>query len=56
MYVQDAYQYYAGRTVKWLATVGDIGASLDFQYNNQHSDYNDHDSLFATAFYNYFNL
>ena len=56
LYVQDLYQYYAGRTVKWLATVGDIGCSLEFKYDNKHSDYDDHNSLFATAFYNYFNL
>lgn len=55
LYVNDQYEYNAGRTVRWIATVGDIGASLELKSDNKHYDYDDHDSLFSTAFENYFN-
>ncbi|MGV8146099.1 MAG: hypothetical protein ACLKAK_05825 [Alkaliphilus sp.] len=55
VYVNGGYQYQAGRTVKWKAVVADIGASLDFSYDNHHHDYFDNEGLLDTGLYNYFN-
>lgn len=55
VYVEDEYQYQADRTVKWRAIVADLGATLDFQYDNHHHDYFDNEGLLDTGLDNYFN-
>lgn len=47
--------YWAGRTVKWTALVGDIGASLQQDYENKHNDFFDNNAILETGLYNYFN-
>ncbi|MGV8148215.1 MAG: hypothetical protein ACLKAK_12855 [Alkaliphilus sp.] len=45
--------YRAGRTVKWNAVVADLGASLDFRYENVDYDYWDNKALLNQGITNY---
>jgi len=55
VYVNDTYQYQAGRTVKWVAACGDSNATFTFKSNNYVYDFYDNDGLMDTGFYNYYN-
>lgn len=48
--------YRAGRTVKWNAIVADLGASLDFRYENVDHDYWDNKALLNQGITNYLRL
>ncbi|MGV8145175.1 MAG: hypothetical protein ACLKAK_00865 [Alkaliphilus sp.] len=45
--------YRAGRTVKWNAIVADLGATLDFRYENVDHDYFDNHALLNQGIINY---
>lgn len=53
--VGEVQPYWAGRTVCWTGIAADLGATLDFEYENKHSDYDDNTGLLETGLYNYFN-
>lgn len=54
--INDMQPYWAGRTVKWTAVTGDIGAALTFDYENRHDDFYDNDGLLDTGLRNYANM
>lgn len=51
--IGDVQPYWAGRTVKWTAITGDIGAALTFDYENKHNDFDDNNALLETGLRNY---
>lgn len=51
--ISGATYYWAGRTVKWIAKVADIGATLNFIYDNFHYDFYNHSALLNTGINNY---
>lgn len=53
--IGDIQPYWSGRTVKWTAIVGDIGAALTFDYENKHNDFDDNNAILDTGLRNYFN-
>lgn len=53
--INDVQPYWAGRTVKWTAVTGDIGAALTFDYENRHDDFYDNEGLLDTGLRNYAN-
>ena len=54
--INDIQPYWAGRTVKWTAITGDIGAALTFDYENRHDDFYDNEGLLDTGLRNYANM
>lgn len=54
--INDVQPYWAGRTVKWTAVTGDIGAALTFDYENRHDDFYDNEGLLDTGLRNYANM
>lgn len=54
--IHDIQPYWAGRTVKWTAITGDIGAALTFDYENRHDDFYDNEGLLDTGLRNYANM
>ena len=54
--INDIQPYWAGRTVKWTAITGDIGAALTFDYENRHDDFYDNEGLLDTGLRNYANI
>jgi len=55
VYIAGSVYYWAGKTVKYRAIVGDIGIAYDYKSTNQHWDFNDNNQLLETGLYNYFN-
>ncbi len=53
--IGNVQPYWAGRTVCWTGIAADLGATLDLEYDNKHSDYDDNTGLLETGLYNYFN-
>ena len=54
--IGNVQPYWAGRTVKWTGYTFDIGAGLNFDYENKHSDYDNNTLLLQTGLNNYFNM
>lgn len=54
--IGDLQQYRAGRTNKWEAVVGDIGAALTFKYERKDGDFYQNDVLLEKGLNNYFEL
>lgn len=52
--INNTKPYWAGRTVKWTAVTGDIGAALTFESENKHNDFDDHTALLETGLRYYF--
>lgn len=55
VYVNNSYQYRAGRTVKWIAACGDEGTTFKYKSDKSVYDFYDNTSLMNTGFYNYLN-
>ena len=55
VFINDVRPYWAGRTVKWTAVVGDYGAALTFDYENKNYDFDDNNALLDKGLSNYFN-
>ena len=52
--INNTQPYWAGRTVKWTAVTGDIGAALTFDYENKHNDFDDNNAILDTGLRNCF--
>lgn len=51
--IKGIQPYWSGRTVKWTAVTGDIGAALTFDYENRHNDFYDNNKILDTGLRNY---
>lgn len=54
--INNIQPYRAGKTVKWMAVTGDLGAALTLQYENKDNDFDNNTGLLDTGLRNYANM